>query len=268
MKNVDFLSSVYIISPVAPIAQLDNALPSEGRDCGFESRWVRHDRVKEGDFMRYLLTLCCILSISGVCCAQSTKEKCIADEDMVWVESNRECIPKNPCKIENSQYCSFYQPHNITSKVLYEALIKLYARVRHNIPDCKPIKLSDIHYACASDENYVVFMSTFDIEYKDPESTDDKTQKSTDEKHYHTKKEMKDALVEICKVLGGDPTDDLRKPDTKNPSYGRAGGCTRVSDDKCELIGSVNTYEFGQKVCPLYDLEEILNIKLEKLKEY
>ena len=32
----------------APIAQLDNALPSEGKDCRFESRWVRHEFKKTG----------------------------------------------------------------------------------------------------------------------------------------------------------------------------------------------------------------------------
>ena len=26
-----------------PIAELDNASPSEGEDCGFESRWARQD---------------------------------------------------------------------------------------------------------------------------------------------------------------------------------------------------------------------------------
>ena len=218
--------------------------------------------------MRYLLALCCMFLTSVVYCAPSAKEKCVADENMVWVESNRECIPKNPCKIDNSPYCSFYQPRSITSKVLYEALIKLYAQIKYNIPDCKPIKLSDIHYACASDENYIVFMSTMDIEYKDPENTGNETTKTREDPYYHTKKEMNEALLEICKILGGDPVEELRKPDTKSPSYGKSGGCTRVSDDKCEAIGSMNTYEFGQKVCDLYDLEEILNIKLEKLKEY
>ena len=32
---------LYILCHTVPIAQLDNAPPSEGGDCGFESRWAR-----------------------------------------------------------------------------------------------------------------------------------------------------------------------------------------------------------------------------------
>ncbi len=223
--------------------------------------------------MQYLLALFCIFLTSAAYCAQIAKGSCIADENMVWVESNQECIPVNPCETEHSAYCSFYKPRNVSNIILYTSLIKLYANVKYGIADCKLTKLSDIHFACASDTNYVVFTSDRDIQEKKVEDKEQPGYKRNDDKstitiknydNQNIKKELNNALIEICKILGGDPTTELTKPDLKSSSYGFSGSCTRVSDSKCEMIGSMSTYESGRKICELYDIQNILNIKIEK----
>ena len=42
-----------------PIAELDNASPSEGEDCGFESRWARQDSVIIFLVLVYVILLHC-----------------------------------------------------------------------------------------------------------------------------------------------------------------------------------------------------------------
>lgn len=212
--------------------------------------------------MRYILALSCIFVSSVGFCATISKEKCLSDENMVWVAANEECISKNPCGTEESQYCSFYKPKNITKKELYIPLVKLYAKVKYGITDCKLTKVGDVHYACVSDSNYIVFISDMDIQDKDP-AEEEKEQTTSSAKAYMTKPikdELNDALKEVCKIIGGRPDEELKKSDKKNPNYGVSGGCTGVSDVKCEAIDSGNTYEGGTQVCPLYDIKEILGV--------
>lgn len=213
--------------------------------------------------MRWLLISCCFFLTSAVYGAPTAKEKCLSNENMVWVEMESECIPKNPCETENSKYCSFYKPKNITKKELYIPLVKLYAKVKYGITDCKLTKVGDVHYACVSDTAYVVFISDMDIQDKEPTDADkeQKTSSATLNMTRPVKDELNDALKEVCKIIGGRPDDELKKSDKKNPNYGVSGGCTGVSDVKCEAIDSVNTYEGGIKICPLYDIKEILGVQ-------
>lgn len=226
--------------------------------------------------MRYILALFCVFVSSMGFCATISKEKCLSDENMVWVAANEECISKNPCGTEESQYCSFYKPRNITKKELYIPLMKLYAKVKYGITDCKLTKVGDIHYACVSDDNYIVFISDIDIQDKTPNKTDNKEQPDNkpngkpitiqmsayDAKI--VKKDLNNALIEICKIIGGDPNEELIKPDYESSEYGMSGSCTRVMDSRCEIIGGMNTYESGKKICQMYDIQDILNIKIEK----
>jgi hypothetical protein len=205
-------------------------------------------------------------------CAPNMKDKCVADENMVWVQSNHECIPKNPCKAGNSDYCSFYQPRNITQKELYTALVKFYAKVKYGMSNCKFTQIDDVHFACNSDDNYAVFISGMDIQDKPEknETTDNQTDdgKITILIDYKNERllltEFKDATAEICKIIGGRLVKDLEKPKYNEYKYTVPVACTGVADSKCELAGGINTQEFGQKICDLFELQDILNIKTKK----
>ena len=212
------------------------------------------------------------LSLSAFC-ALNAKDKCAADENMVWVAANDECVPKNACEAENNRYCSFYQPKTVSDSKLYTALLKLYAKVKYGVSDCKFEKISDIHFACASEGHYVVFISDKDIQEKEPdaEKNDGNAQKEnkpiiqiTAFNEKNIKKELNNTLIEVCKIIGGTPSNELLHPDTKSLTYGLSGSCVRTLDSKCESVGGMNTYNFGEKICDLYDIQDILNIKIEK----
>ncbi|MBR4806405.1 MAG: hypothetical protein IKZ64_01135, partial [Alphaproteobacteria bacterium] len=152
--------------------------------------------------------------------------------------------------------------------------VKFYAKVRYDMPDCNFTQIDDVHYACSSNGNYVVFISGMDIQDKpkteDSEKTDNKKDDGTitlmvDYKNERLiPMELKDASTEICKIIGGRLATDLDKPKYNGYKYIAPVACTGATDSKCEAAGSMNTQEFGQKVCDLFDVQDALNIKIEK----
>lgn len=186
--------------------------------------------------------------------AFADKVKC-EQNNMVWVEKWSDCVAIDPCVGERSEYCNSLFKADYNTPDIARAVYKLYAKLEYDMDDCIFSKVGDGHFACKSNDNYVVFVSLIDLVGKKSDVPDETKSESSYEKakkERNRNEDLNHAVVQVCKLLGG----TMDKEWQKKSSHKKEGLCMGASKRSCEKIGE--WFDDVERACKIYDIKEIL----------
>lgn len=123
------------------------------------------------------------------------KAACQASDKTLWVERNKVCIPKNPCKDEKFEaYCNrTYKDYQCTETYEYQVLVAAYA-LGHNL-SCTVLE-SDSHLV---GQDYVICAGDDVMVFEFDDINDTRTEISAEQ----TAERRKEYKRMICEAVGG-----------------------------------------------------------------